>query len=173
MFQKNKRVIGIIIVILCITLMLSGCTQKNPEQESGSDDAVISDVKPVSKDNETEDDKVRIGYLAIPGNVLYFLANDLGYFAEENIEAELSMFKSSSEGVAALMSDKIDTGCFGTTAIVAVVDENGVVTAVGRGNARIICSAEDGFASAECEITVDFSAWQYIVYYVLFGWAWY
>ena len=56
---------------------------------------------------------------------------------------------------------------------VALVDENGVVTAVGRGNALIICSAEDGFASAECEITVDFSAWQYIVYYVLFGWAWY
>ena len=56
---------------------------------------------------------------------------------------------------------------------VAVVDENGTVTAVGRGSAEIICSSEDGFASSSCGITVDFSAWQYIVYYVLFGWAWY
>ena len=56
---------------------------------------------------------------------------------------------------------------------VAVVDENGTVTAVGRGSAEIICSSEDGFASSSCDITVGFSAWQYIVYYVLFGWAWY
>lgn len=56
---------------------------------------------------------------------------------------------------------------------VALVDENGVVTAVGRGEAVVICESADGFSASECSITVDFSVWQVLLYYVLFGWIWY
>lgn len=41
------------------------------------------------------------------------------------------MFKSSSEGVAALMSDKIDTGCFGTTAELSLIANGADLTIFG------------------------------------------
>ena len=33
----------------------------------------------------------------MPGNVLYFIANEKGYFTDENLDVEMYMFKSGSE----------------------------------------------------------------------------
>ena len=52
------------------------------------------------------------------------------------------------------------------------VDDNGLVTAVGRGTAAIYCKTGDGLASAACEVEVYFTTWQWITQYVLFGWIW-
>lgn len=55
---------------------------------------------------------------------------------------------------------------------VARVDENGLVTAVGKGTAVIECKTDDGFASDACEVEVYFTTAQWITRYVLFGWVW-
>ncbi len=117
----KKKMIVIVSTILCIAIMITGCTGEKQLKENIVEDASSDNIKPEVDESTIEADKVKIGYLAIPGNVLYFIANDKGYFAEENIEAELSMFKSSGEGVAALISGKIDTGCFGTTAELSLI----------------------------------------------------
>ena len=54
---------------------------------------------------------------------------------------------------------------------VATVETNGTVHAVGRGQAVITCSSADGFASAECTVTVKLTLMQWIRYYILFGWV--
>lgn len=56
---------------------------------------------------------------------------------------------------------------------VVSVDENGVITATGKGHATVTASTEDEKFSASCEVTVQYSWIQIIIIYVLFGWIWY
>ncbi len=54
---------------------------------------------------------------------------------------------------------------------VVAVDENGNVTATGRGNATI--TATYGNYSATCDVTVSFTFGQWLIYILLFGFIWY
>lgn len=56
---------------------------------------------------------------------------------------------------------------------VATVDENGIVTATGKGTATITASTADGKITDTCKVTVTYSWIQVIIIYVLFGWIWY
>ena len=55
---------------------------------------------------------------------------------------------------------------------IATVDDNGKITATGRGNAIILVTDIDGNISYY-SITVNFSFFQWIIYIVFFGWLWY
>ncbi len=55
---------------------------------------------------------------------------------------------------------------------VVTVDEDGNLTAVGRGEATITATAWDG-RTATCEVTVRYSFIQIIIIVFLFGWIWY
>jgi len=52
------------------------------------------------------------------------------------------------------------------------VDDNGLVTGVGKGTAAIYCKTGDGFSSAACEVEVYYTTGQWITRYILFGWLW-
>ncbi len=54
---------------------------------------------------------------------------------------------------------------------VVTVEANGTVHAVGRGTAVVTCTSADGFAKAECTVTVKLTVWQWIREYILFGWV--
>lgn len=86
MFNKNKKTIRFISILLVSIFMLTGC-------DSGKD-------------------KLKIGHLGKEGNLLYYLAEDLGFFKEEGISAELVEFASSEEGIEAILNGEIDTGGF-------------------------------------------------------------
>ena len=70
----------------------------------------------------------------------------------ENAELPIVYFSSSDERVA-------------------TVEANGTVHAVGSGTAVITCVSADGFARAECTVTVRLTLWQWIRQYLLFGWV--
>ena len=53
---------------------------------------------------------------------------------------------------------------------VASVDQNGVISAVGKGKAAIYCKTGDGFSSDACEVEVYLTMGQWITRYLLFGW---
>ncbi|MBQ3498325.1 MAG: leucine-rich repeat protein [Clostridia bacterium] len=55
---------------------------------------------------------------------------------------------------------------------VATVDDNGKITATGRGTAIILVTDIDGNISYY-SITVNFSFFQWIIYILFFGWLWY
>ncbi len=55
---------------------------------------------------------------------------------------------------------------------VATVDDNGKITATGRGDAIILVTDADGNISYY-NITVTFSIFQWIIYILFFGWLWY
>ena len=54
---------------------------------------------------------------------------------------------------------------------VATVDTDGTVHAVGKGSAVVSCTSADGFARAECRVTVNQTLWQWIKEYIFFGWV--
>ncbi len=54
---------------------------------------------------------------------------------------------------------------------VVTVEANGTLHAVGRGAAVVTCTSADGFAGAECAVTVRLTLWQWIRQYLLFGWV--
>ena len=56
---------------------------------------------------------------------------------------------------------------------VATVDDQGNVKMTGKGTATITATGYDGEGSAECKVTVNYSAGQWIIIIVLFGWIWY
>lgn len=59
---------------------------------------------------------------------------------------------------------------------VATVDMNGKVTGVGKGSTKITCTVTDEFGNSlsnTCSVTVNYTFWQVIIKYVLFGWIWY
>lgn len=55
---------------------------------------------------------------------------------------------------------------------IAIVDENGLITATGKGVAAIYCKTADGGASAACQVEVYYTPAQWMTRYVLFGWIW-
>lgn len=56
---------------------------------------------------------------------------------------------------------------------VAIVDQSGNVTAVGKGTANITATTEDGGKTANCTVTVKLVWWQWLIKIILFGWIWY
>ncbi len=62
----------------------------------------------------------------------------------------------------------------------ATVDDNGVITAHKPGKAIITCTtvdptdgSSDNFASSQCEVTVTYKWWQWLIVIFLFGFIWY
>lgn len=59
---------------------------------------------------------------------------------------------------------------------VVYVDENGNITATGKGTAEITVTVTDengNVVSDTCEVEVKYKWWQWIIVIVLFGWIWY
>jgi len=75
--------------------------------------------------------KFNAGYLASPGHVLYFVAREKGFFAEEGLDVNLFLFTNSGEGMNAIKSGKLDAGTFGTTAPLKFIANGGEFTMFG------------------------------------------
>jgi len=59
---------------------------------------------------------VKVGHLLVPGQGKIFIAQDLGYFAEQGLKVELVEFQNSADGLSALRAGKLDFAVFGATA---------------------------------------------------------
>lgn len=84
-------------------------------------------------DKETAKEKVdfKIGYLPSAGHILYFIAQEKGYFAEEGLNAELALFNNSGEGISAVASGKLDVGAFGSSAPLVYMSKGSPITIFG------------------------------------------
>jgi NitT/TauT family transport system substrate-binding protein len=58
--------------------------------------------------------KFKVGYLPSTGHLMYFVAQEKGFFKEEGLDVELFRFTNSGEGLTALKAGKLDAGSFGT-----------------------------------------------------------
>ncbi len=86
---------------------------------------------PKDKSTGKELTPFKIGYLASTGHVLYFIAQEKGYFAEEGLKSELVLFNNSGEGITAVASGKLDAGAFGSSAPLVFISKGSNITAFG------------------------------------------
>lgn len=109
MFKKN---IVVILLAFMISLLIAGCgTTATKNSDKSAPQAV------------TEKIKFNVGYLPAVGHVLYFIAQEKGFFAEEGLDVELFQFTNSGEGLNAIKSGKLDVGSFGTAAPLTFIDK--------------------------------------------------
>jgi NitT/TauT family transport system substrate-binding protein len=71
----------------------------------------------------TELKKLKIGYLPTSGHLLYFVAQEKGFFKQEGLDVELARFTNSGEGLTAIKTGKLDAGSFGTSAPLVFIDK--------------------------------------------------
>lgn len=88
---------------------------------------------------------------------------------------ELNYKDTATLSAQLLPSDALNTGYSWSSSNeeVATIDENGNITALGRGTTYITCLSDDTFAASQCEVTVSYTFGQWIIMTILFGWLWY
>ncbi|NLU26044.1 MAG: ABC transporter substrate-binding protein [Hungateiclostridium thermocellum] len=103
--RMKKKILTGIISFLITSILLSGCGGQKVQKTNLEDSGTGRELK-----------KFKVGYLASPGHVLYFVAKEKGFFEEEGLDVELFLFTNSGEGLNAISSGKVDVGSFGTAA---------------------------------------------------------
>ena len=106
----------------------------------------------------------------------YRRGNDPTKYTEEFIYMETDslelIYKQSAQTPAFFAPGKTVVYTSSDTSV-AVVDETGEITAVGRGTAVITATIENYDVSASCEVTVSYAWWQWIIRILLLGFIWY
>ena len=82
------------------------------------------------KDNNGAD-KLNVGYLPSPGHLLYFVAQEEGFFEDEGLDIDLVLFNENNSELAALESGKIDVGAFGSSELITFLADGHDVTVFG------------------------------------------
>lgn len=118
MLQRKKKLMGIILIPAIVLALLTGCTKTNPSHSKSPEGL----------------DKIVIGHVSNFSNLLLYLADHLGYFEGEGINAELRAFKNNEEGMAAVLSGEIETGNFKTMPALLAIDANEDLTIVSGGH---------------------------------------
>ena len=99
--MKIKKSIIFTVIAAILIGALSGCGGKGENQEASNSLT-----------------KLNVGYLPSPGHLLYFIAQEEGYFNDEGLDINLVLFDENNSELAALESGKIDVGAFGSSELV-------------------------------------------------------
>ena len=112
----NKKIIAAVLTA-ALTLSfasLTGCNtaETNSLSENGSS---VSSAEPTSKSTEAlEKTSFNLGHLNSTAHVLGFVAKEEGYFEEEGLDVNLTLFSSAAELSTGLESDKLDVAFIGS-----------------------------------------------------------
>ncbi len=131
----KKKILALMLTVFLLGGVLSGCGEKASD-DSSTDTKPASNIQNEQTDNKDTNEnkelkKIKIGYLASPGHVLYFVAKEKGYFKEEGLDAELFLFTNSGEGLNAIKAGKVDVGSFGTAAPLTFISKGTEFTIFG------------------------------------------
>jgi len=73
----------------------------------------------------------KIGYLPSTGHLLYFVAQDKGYFEEEGLNSELVLFSENNSMLTAMEQKKLQAGALGSTNSILYESQGHEVTIFG------------------------------------------
>ena len=112
----NKKIIAAVFTA-ALTLSfasLTGCNtaETNSLSENGSS---VSSAEPTSESTQAlEKTSFNLGHLNSTAHVLGFVAKEEGYFEEEGLDVNLTLFSSAAELSTGLESDKLDVAFIGS-----------------------------------------------------------
>lgn len=123
--MKKLSILGVLVLLLGV--VLTGCGTSQAKSE-----AVVPETL-------TE---MSVGYLPSPDDLLYFVAQEKGFFKEEGIDAELFQFTNSAEGLNAIVANKLDIGTFGVSAPLTFAAKGADIVMIGgqnSGGCALVC----------------------------------
>ncbi len=106
--MRMKKLIAAATVVTVLVGSLTGCGGQNQGTEQTETNTKA----------ESTLTKLNVGYLPSPGHLLYFIAQEEGYFNDEGLDINLVMFGENNSELASLESGKIDVGAFGSSELV-------------------------------------------------------
>jgi len=119
MKKTHIRIITLVLALVMLSTIFVSCsapaTQPTTTDETTNNET--PDTTTPADDGKTDDTqdqpkktwKVSLGN-SLLGNILAFIADDKGYFAEEGIEPEFMTFQSSADGLNAILNGSLDIG---------------------------------------------------------------
>ena len=107
-----KKILAITISIILAAGIITGCS-------SGSQDNAT---------NNSGLQKFNIGHLPATGHVLYFIAQEEGFFQEEGLDVTLNQFDNNTAELAALEAGKIDVAPINATNLIKFLGEGHALT---------------------------------------------
>ncbi|MEQ8155126.1 MAG: ABC transporter substrate-binding protein [Clostridiaceae bacterium] len=113
----KKKIISLSILLALGASILGGCAVN---KYINKDAAAAKELKTFN-----------VGYLASTEDVLYFVAQEKGYFKEEGLDVKLFLFANSGEGLNAITAGKVETGPFGTAAPLTFISKGNDLTIYG------------------------------------------
>ena len=86
-----------------------------------------------ASDNGSTEELVdfNIGHLPATGHILYFIAYEEGFFAEEGLNVTLTQYSNNTEELAALESGKLDVAPINATNLIKFIGEGHDITSFG------------------------------------------
>ncbi|MCX7771621.1 MAG: ABC transporter substrate-binding protein [Clostridia bacterium] len=122
-----KKIIAAILSLVMLTVVFTACGNSKTAVGSGSPSASQSAQTNTPKELK----KFNVGYLPSTGHILYFIAQEKGYFKEEGLDTELFQFNNSGEGINAILAGKLDAGSFGTAPPLTFITKGNDLTIFG------------------------------------------
>lgn len=122
------KLIPVLITAALTLLTVTGCGEGKTEtvdksfNESGT---TVQNAEP------GELQPFNIGHLPATGHILYFIAQEEGYFKEEGLDVTLTQFDNNPSELAALESGKIDVAPINATNLIAFLGEGHKITSIG------------------------------------------
>lgn len=109
---------------LAATISFTGCGPSGTTAEATTAEA---------SDNGSTEELVdfNIGHLPATGHILYFIAYEEGFFAEEGLNVTLTQYSNNTEELAALESGKLDVAPINATNLIKFIGEGHDITSFG------------------------------------------
>lgn len=95
---NRKYFNGLSALLFLATVLFSGCQYGNP---------ITPDDK-TFVDNEVQSEPLRVGVHSYPSSLFWYIAEDMGYFDEENANVQITYYDSISDYVEAMNKGELD-----------------------------------------------------------------
>ncbi|MEE1013369.1 MAG: ABC transporter substrate-binding protein [Clostridia bacterium] len=114
-----KKIVAIVISIVLSVGIITGCSNGAQNQTAGN------------TQSEGSLTKFNIGHLPATGHILYFIAQEEGFFEEEGLDVTLTQFDNNTAELAALEAGKIDVAPINATNLIKFLGEGHNLTSIG------------------------------------------
>ena len=111
-----KKILAITLSVILAAGIFTGCSGSSQKQNQSADNNVLQ--------------KFNIGHLPATGHVLYFIAQEEGFFKEEGLDVTLNQFDNNTAELAALEAGKIDVAPINATNFIKFVGEGHELTSI-------------------------------------------
>ncbi len=126
--RMKRKVINILLVIVVVTGILTGCASKETVNENKTAGEIVketgNEAEEEREDKTQDSESVKIRFAVQPGDIQPFVAEKLGYFEDAGLDVELIQFSYGPPIIEAFTSKAVDFGLLGDLPVYSGIANN-------------------------------------------------